>query len=291
MAEEKVLIIAFDGMDHELIQEYGLEYITQKEFDTFDNTTGINTIVTTELFASFITGKTWEGHGALGLGKHKNSTLELLESKLNRYDLFKNFSGLRRRVYSEMPLIDGSRSDFTRKDLKEDSIFDKISKSRAIDVPSYSIRYNVKLMDLLEEHGLESAEGELDRFTEAKRKELFGEMEKNHNLVMAHFHKPDHIHHWYWEVGKMDKVEETYHEMDEFAGEILKKAEENGFDTVIFMSDHGLPDVENGGHNENAFYSCNHELFGDKTPHITEFHDKILELVGERQTITDEIDF
>jgi hypothetical protein len=68
--------------------------------------------------------------------------------------------------------------------------------------------------------------------------------------------------------------------MDEMAAEIQQKAEEEGFDTVLFISDHGLPDVENGGHNENAFYSCNRELFGDKTPHVTDFHDKILELAG-----------
>jgi len=105
-------------------------------------------------------------------------------------------------------------------------------------------------------------------------------MEENYDLIMAHFHKPDHIHHWFWEVGKMDKVEETYHEMDELGAEIQQEADEEGFDTVLFMSDHGLPDVENGGHNENAFYSCNRELFGDKTPHITDFHDKILELAG-----------
>lgn len=79
----------------------------------------------------------------------------------------------------------------------------------------------------------------------------------------------------------MEKVKETYHEMDELAGEIIERAEENGFDTIIFMSDHGLPTVEEGGHNENAFYSCNHELFGDKTPHITDFHDRILQLTGD----------
>lgn len=83
----------------------------------------------------------------------------------------------------------------------------------------------------------------------------------------------------------MEKVEETYHEADRFAGEILEKAEENGFETVIFMSDHGLPDVEEGGHNENAFYSCNHELFGEETPHITDFHDKILELTSQEDDL------
>lgn len=66
-----------------------------------------------------------------------------------------------------------------------------------------------------------------------------------------------------------------------------EKGEEEGFDTVLFVSDHGLPDVEKGGHNENAFYSCNKELFGDKTPHITDFHDKILELTDSETSDID----
>lgn len=281
MKNKKVLIIAFDGLDYELIQEYGLENVPQEEFGTIDNTSGVNTVVTTELFASFITGETWEEHGALGLGRHKKDWLNNFENFLNRYRFFKKFSGLRRSFYEQVPFFEGSRTSFTREDLESTAFFDKVSNSKAIDVPSYSVGYNVDLMEILDEKGLSHAVEELDRFTEWKRDELFREMEKGHNLIMAHFHKPDHIHHWFWEVSKMDKVEETYREMDEFADEILEKAEENGFDTVIFMSDHGLPDVEKGGHNENAFYSCNHELFGDKTPHITDFHDKVLELSGD----------
>ena len=45
------------------------------------------------------------------------------------------------------------------------------------------------------------------------------------------------------------------------------------------MSDHGLPTPHQ--HNEKAFYSCNRELFGDTTPLITDFHDRILDIVGE----------
>ncbi|MFB6158481.1 MAG: alkaline phosphatase family protein [Candidatus Nanohalobium sp.] len=280
---DKVLIIAFDGLDYELIQEFGLENVPQEEFGTIDNTSGVNTVVTTELFASFITGETWEEHGALGLGKHKKDWLNSFENSLNRYRFFKKFSGLRRSFYEQVPFFEGGRTSFTREDLRSPALFDKVSNSKAIDVPSYSVGYNVDLMGILDENGLSHAVEELDRFTEWKKRELFDEMEEGHDLIMAHFHKPDHIHHWFWEVGKMDKVEETYREMDEFAGEILEKAEENGFDTVIFMSDHGLPDVENGGHNENAFYSCNHELFGDRTPHITDFHDKVLELTNQEE--------
>ncbi|PSG99719.1 MAG: hypothetical protein BRC28_03190 [Nanohaloarchaea archaeon SW_4_43_9] len=284
----KVLVVAFDGVDKELIEEFKLDNIPQKEFGTIDNSTDVTTIVTYELFASFITGGTWKDHGVIGLTRPENNVLNSLEN-LRSIDLFQRTNEVRKKLYNLVPLIDGEFRRYNKKDLDSETFFEKIASSKAIDVPSYNLGYSVELMPILEKYGLKEAEKELDRFTNWKRWELFDEMEKDHDLIMAHFHKPDHIHHWYWEVGKMDKVEETYHEMDEFAGEILEKAEENGFDTVIFMSDHGLPDVENGGHNENAFYSCNHELFGDETPHITDFNDKILDLT-DRESAGDVVE-
>jgi len=283
------LIITFDGMDIELIREYGCKNLMgMEEFGTLDNTTGISTIITNELWASFITGETWKKHGVISKNRPSSDFLFQIE-KLNRYRFFRKFMGLRRSFYKNVPFLNSEIRAYDKRDLKVPSIFDKVGNSKAIDVRSYNVGYNYDLMKPLQINVKEATE-ELERFTEFKRKELFESMEEDHNLIMAHFHKPDHIHHWYWEVGKMDKVEETYHEMDKFAGEILEKAEENGFDTVIYMSDHGLPDVENGGHNENAFYSCNHELFGDKTPHITDFHDKVLEIVDQKDEEIEGVD-
>lgn len=275
-----VLIVAFDGLDKELIDEYGCDTVKQTEFGTINNTEGITSIVTSELFASFITGTNWKHHGVIGLKRPYNDYLAKIES-LNRSYWFRKFFGIRRAIYQNIPFINGNFRKYDKTDLAVDTFFESIPDSIAIDVPSYNIGYNIDFMPTLSRLGIEAAERDLNRFENCKRSELFEAIEEEHDLVMAHFHKPDHIHHWYWEVGKMDKVEQTYHEMNVFAKEILEQAEGN-YDTIIFMSDHGLPDVESGdGHNENAFYSCNHELFPDRTPHITDFHDKILELAGQ----------
>lgn len=284
----KVLVVSFDGLDYELIKEFKLDNIPQKEFGYINNYKDINVVVTSELFASFITGKTFEEHGVIGVAKYNSSLLNRIES-LNRFKFFRKFTGLRRKLYGALP-FDSHKRKVTHKDLQASTLFDKIPQSYDIGVRSYSVGYHLGVMPVFRKYGLEAAEETLTRFKRWKRWELFDSMKKEYNFVMAHFHDVDYIHHWYWEVGKMDKVEETYHEMDEFAGEILEKAKENGFDTVIFMSDHGLPDVENGGHNENAFYSCNHELFRDKTPHITDFHDKILELVDQHKEELEGVD-
>nr|EGQ40809.1 MAG: type I phosphodiesterase / nucleotide pyrophosphatase [Candidatus Nanosalinarum sp. J07AB56] len=273
-------------MDYKLIQKLGVKSLTDMEkFESYNNSTGMTTIITNELWASFITGKTWREHGIISKNRPESELLFKVE-KLNRFWWWRKFQGIRHKIYGWIPFLSSGNRKYTRQDLKSRTMFEQVHSSKAIDVRSYNVGYNYDLMTPLE-FDLSLAVEELDRLTNWKKQELFDSMGKDHDLVMAHFHKPDHIHHWFWEVGKMDKVEETYHEMDEMAAEIKEKAEKEGFDTVLFVSDHGLPDVENGGHNENAFYSCNKELFGDKTPHITDFHDKILELTGSETSDID----
>lgn len=97
---------------------------------------------------------------------------------------------------------------------------------------------------------------------------------------MVHIFRPDLHQHCYGDPNLStydeNKLKNLYNETDELAERILEYFEED-YDKIIFMSDHGLPTETE--HNENAFYSCNEELFHNKTPHITDFHDKILQLI------------
>lgn len=278
------LIIAFDGLDYDLIKKYNCKNIQQKEFGKIDNHTGITTIVTSEVFASFITGKTWEEHGIIGLRRPTSDFLYKIE-KLNRYKFFRKFTGLRRSICKNLPFVDGRERDVNKDDLKTSTFFDEIPNSKAIDVPSYNKGYYVKINEFFDLFGIKDAEKELNRFEKCKKRELFEAVDQDYNLIMAYFHKPDYIQHWYWEVGKMEQVKKMYEEMDGLAKEILNRARDK-FDTIIFMSDHGLPDKKGEGHNEKAFYSCNKELFPKKVPHITDFYSKILDLnEGEIESI------
>lgn len=281
-----VLVVGFDGLDYKLIEDYKCTSVKQKEYGTIDNSTGIRSIVTSELFASFITGSTFEDHGIVDLGKRRNKRIEQVEKTLNKYRSFRKFKGARTKIYQAIPFVDSRSTYVTQDDLEETTFFEEVHPSKAIDVPTYSRGYNIKMLDLLEQHGVKEARKELERFTGWKKDDLFEALEHNYSLVMAHFHKPDHIHHWYWEVGRDEEVAQMYDEIDNLASDIKRKAQEEGFDTVIFMSDHGVPDVENGGHNRRAFYSCNHELFGNKTPHITDFYDQIIGLASEGSSVT-----
>ena len=273
----RVLLVAIDGMDSELIEKYKCENLLgMEEYGGIDNSTGIFRIWTSELFASLITGENYEVHGVKGLAYWKNSKIEKLEKFFEKYHFFRKFNGLRKSFYKKLGF--GLRG-YTKDDYDIPTLFEKIPNSRSIDVPGYDIAFS-KGGELIGNYGIEGAIRQQDYIAEKKKGDLLDAIDVDYDFLMAHFHKIDHYHHWFWEMGEEEPVEEVYKEFDSLAAEILERAE-GKFDYVIFMSDHGLPTPEQ--HNENAFYSCNRELFDDKKPKITDFHDRIIEIVGKQK--------
>jgi len=279
-----VLIVAFDGMDKELLEKYDCRTVQQEEYGSIEVKKSVSCLITPEVFASFLTGTTYEEHGVINKKKFDNTVIDKIEN-LNKYKFFRKSLGLRNTIYKNIPFLHTGKRGYNRDDLEAETFLDKVPDSKAIAVPAYNKGYSFGFYDTATQHGMDIGEDERQRILRYLTDDLMRAIEERHTVIMMHTQEPDRAHHWYWEVGKIDKVEETYHKLDDLAKEIKEKAKDNGYDTIIFMSDHGLPDVESGdGHNKNAFYSCNHELFPDKTPHITDFHDKILELTGTEES-------
>lgn len=298
---ENVLVVAFDGLDKDLIDKYGLEEIKQQEYGTLDNKTDVEHVKTSELFTSFITGLKTEEHGLEGLGTYHDGWKGDLMEFLNIGYLKRNMPGYYRFRTALKGILDlGEKRRYDRRDLDSETLFEKIDNSRAMFVPGYN-------PDLMWQGGGMTIAGGLgyskekvkdfwdERSYEVRKEKFLHELENDiispRDFLMVHFHRPDIYHHMYGDVSaeNLDFDEEVlrrmYKETDEFASEIIEKAKEAGYDYIIFMSDHGLPTVKT--HNENAFYSSNKELFGEKTPKITDFHDKILELTGNEDKIKD----
>lgn len=280
---EKVLVVAFDGMDKELVEKFDLEHIPQEEFGAIDNSTGVHRRMTSELFASFITGETHEKHGVKGLDKDLSKKDAFIDY------LIPDFAVDRIRGFHRLKDILTSTDTFeslkhTKEDLQVETLFDKIDASLPLYVPSY----NPETFWLLAyPHHIVKYYGE-ERFVQECRYDTdlrlnvgtatqpaFFDVTKDFwDFIMLHLHDPD----GFQDTGYGD-IEEEYQRLDDIAGRVL---EEYSDWTVIFMSDHGRPDEGKGGlweHNKNAFYSCNRELFGNETPHITDFHDKIVDLI------------
>lgn len=286
---EKVLVIAFDGLDHDLIQEYGCEALQQQEFGQIDNDTGITKRVTSELFASFITGETHEDHGVTGLNKFENERLNTIEDRFGGLLPMKKTKGLRYSLYAAINSIGGGKKrTYRSEDLKATTLFEEIPGAISLNVPAYDRNAWIDMgpAAILEKHGIEAVERHLEAEHEHRKRELFEQLGKHPApLLMAHFHYPDTIQDIFHKFGEEQeedgRIPDTYERMDRLAETIIEEAD--GYDTIIFMSDHGLPDQTE--HNKRAFYSCNRELFPDRIPHITDFHDRILELIGPTEPL------
>lgn len=288
---ESVLVVAFDGLDYELIQDFNCSTLMEmQEFGSIDNNTGIHERKTCELFASFITGETHRRHGIKEMKKWNKEWINQLEDKIQKRNKFLDkTNGLRKSIYESVNTLNAYRRRIEKQDLETPTIFEEIDNSKPLFVPSYNpselFRAEAEFTPLQNGRTSEENYRFLKRHEfELRRQDLFQHVNTYYDFVMAHFHRWDWFHHLYDQTDQgFDKevLEEEYLKADQFAQEILEYFEDS-FDTIIFMSDHGLP--SGNGHNRNAFYSCNQELFGEDQPHITDFHGKILELLkGENR--------
>jgi hypothetical protein len=287
MSETKDLVVALDGLDKELIDKFSLDNVKQKEYGSIDNNfEGITTIKTSELFATFITGETHEEHGIEGITLYNKPKTGNFLDKILGWPEENLRGGYRLRSLLDS-LLDIEKRRPREEDLECETIFNEVDNSRAIFIPSYNPDpmsiVDMGMMPLKYGYGEEdTAKFWRETGFEWRKRELFSELDNGlipaRDFLMIHFFIVDHFQHLYGDktLGNYDedKLRKLYREMDELAGEIKEKALEKGYDRVIFMSDHGIP--EGDSHNENAFYSCNEELFWDRTPKLTDFYPKFL---------------
>jgi hypothetical protein len=279
MSQDSVLVVAFDGLDKELIEKFDLEHVKQEEYGTINNISGSSAIKTSELFASFITGAKWNTHGIKGLKKPEHWLPSLVPNKA--------VSRLRggytlKSILEEITTQD--EREYTKEDLQINSLFEKIENSKAMYVPSYNPSpFWIKHGTGQDLRKYDADDRRLGYYWDAheyirRKKETFRPVNRWHDFLMVHFFRPDMHQHCYGDpelsTYNENKLEKLYRETDDLAERILEFFSSD-YDTIIFMSDHGLPTKKE--HNENAFYSCNKELFGDKVPKMVDFHDPILE--------------
>jgi hypothetical protein len=277
-SEGGVLVVAFDGMDKELVEEFSPSNIIQEEFGSIDNSTGISKRMTSELFASFITGKTYESHGVKGLSKpDKKWKEDFLNSKIVDYAR-NNVRGFHRVHQTLKAALRYNSYHYTKDDIQEKTLFDEINASLPLYVPSYnpdpywSAGIPHKFFNNLpNQEAINSARRDTQRrlhFGSSNSPAFFDITPEFWDFIMLHLHDPDVFHDTY-----TGDLEEEYNRLDEIAGQILEFIPDSW--TVIFMSDHGKMMNEKFEHNTNAFYSCNKELFSTEEPKITDFYQKL----------------
>lgn len=290
-SDESVLIIAYDGLDMERIREYECETLLgMSEFDSIDNSTNISAIKTSELFASFITGETHRVHNVKGLIKKHDDLKARIVQKMDDEQYREKIPGWITFVERIKSVTSHETEFYTKTDIETSTAFEIVENSKAMFVPSYNTsiftRVNASLSILESGYSFtfEDYIELVDREFEYRKNRLLEDLEaETRALTMCHFHKIDLLQHLEQEEHS-DIMEREYQKIDKLSENIIKRSD---YDTIIFMSDHGVPTKKS--HNKNAFYASNKELFGKNKPHITDFFS-IMVFEKEKESI-EGIDF
>lgn len=292
--KESVLVVAFDGLDHELIKEYECEHLMQEEFGTMDVTTDISQRVTSELYTNFITGKSYKEHGVKGMD-NQNLRSKFVE-KVFPHPLRAIIpNGIAIGSWLE-DVVGAKKEKWQSKHYDTPTLFDKVESSKAMYIPGYNPDpyWRDGVVGCMLNKGAEFGEvNKVNYYNFQKRKDEFEEYMQyqagDHNLVMIQFHYCDFFQHFYGNSMKFDEkmMEDMYDSMDQLARKIKEMNQMPGemdgkyFDKVIFFSDHGLPDYQS--HNPNSFYSISEDKgFKEKLEakgenlSIRDFHSLIL---------------
>ncbi len=274
----RALILAYDGLDHDLVEELRLRNILQREHGRVKVPIvgGIDDPSTPIVWTSFITGEAPEVHG-VDMPQMWDNRLNWLRRYVRRH---KSIHGILRRFkvgYRVRETMDVKSSFPSRKDIKVDTLFEVVKPSVALGVPVYNknleeiypigdvlrARQDPDYLPLFEEKIRSTFAEEVER--------LFDALEGEWRLLMIHFHITDLFGHAFWGT---EKLATLYEEMDLLTKRVKEKIGDD--DLVLIISDHGMSKL---GHTKKGFYSLNLSL-GLEEPDIKEFFNIVTGLLA-----------
>lgn len=283
MKINKILILAFDGLEYELVERYRLKALKQKIYGYID-VSSFKHVLTPIIWRSFITG--------LEPGKHKvyswwrfsnNRTLDRIMHWIRyNFPIIRNMSNYRLKQVARLFGIKIKPTDKT--DIKYPTIFDYAKKPIALFIPSYNeepwIRDEYSKAMEKNVKAFEKVLWEVHRYRVNKFLKL---LDKDWDLFMAWFDLADWIGHLY--MGKSNiKMIKAYMELNKLATEVSRRI--NDKTLLIIVSDHGMASGKHGGeHSPKAYYSLNKDIKW-KPEKITDYYHLIKEIL--RTNISEE---
>lgn len=282
----RTLVIIFGGMDSERIDQFGLKSVIDGEYQGTIDISTINNVQPDELLATFLTGCPSSDHGVQGSMHFTNKRVQKFDNILPNI-----LVSFRRWLYS---FLDNNISRFDNRfrrwiaaDLDCDTIFEKISNSKPICIPSYNpepqwcIYRNTIRPNEYPDLGEAAARELIEKNLHWRKSKLTSALEGDYSLIMIHFQFIDSIQHLYGQnLDDTDKIREAYHRMDDYAAELRTQAAEVGIENIIFMSEHGRPHPADGKiHYRNPFFNSTWSPERE-TPTLLELHDSIYNITN-----------
>ena len=194
--------------------------------------------------------------------------LQWMEESLLKRINFKR--GFREALYQALGYLEVVERNYMKADLSCPTLFEKVDDSRAVYVPAYNpepswaLGRNILNPNTYPELGVEGALDLREKNYNWRRRKLMEALaEKPYHLLMSQFQYIDstqHLYLSYHDPSQMNKVEEAYWRMDEFAGEILA-ASAGKYDRVLFLSDNGAARKSDyrPTHYNRPYYSLSHQ--------------------------------
>ncbi len=268
----KIIILAMDGLEYELVVSWKLRNLMQTKFGEHLSykSPRFNKVHTPSLWASFITGKSLEEHG-IDEWWSWNSFFDWIRKKPPLIWIKNKRKILEKLGVKPKPALK-NKAD------RPETIFDVIKPSIGIDVPTWSL--DTEARDWIGKALSISVEEFIKRawfHHEEKKAKLMEALDQNYRLIMCWFDLPDLIGH-IWRRLEMLKC---YLEMDHLVSEV--KSRLNREDLLLIVSDHGMKQMIDGtgDHTDYGFWSINMEIPWFNPKSITDFYSLILCLVGE----------
>jgi hypothetical protein len=274
----KVCILAFDGLEYDLVEKFDLKELKQVEYGKVD-VSDFEQLITPHIWASFITGldykqlkvetRVWKNPFLEWIRKHKRFFM------LNRISLksFLKKAGFERETYAD-DLSETYKAIIKKfKQAKPTTIFD-LAPSIAISVPPIQMwisSYTINLMKKVLENKVKLTfyKSHVLKVFSEKRKLCFEKIKGKWTIFMVHFLFTDLLGHFY--INRLEKMRQIYDKAKKVVAEIKKELSDDTL--LIILSDHGMKpmgEINFGEHSKHGFYSLNYAL-NLKEPHIKDF--------------------
>jgi len=274
----RVAILGLDGLEYELVRKFDMKNLMQEEYGKTD-LCDFNEIITPPIWASFLTGLPPEKHGIQEMYKWESSLLQ----RLNETSV--EMKWLKRITKSPKLKHLGFRKTYPMiKDKGIKTIFDYVSRSVALDIPTYNRSLDRYLANL-RKAALKNPRAFGEKFEKCVYYKFFAEKNKfmetfrknDWTLIMGYTLMPDYLGHNYRR--NLTKMWEAYAILDDFVGDVRASAEKDVH--ILVISDHGMKLLGKtiyGDHSVYGFYSSD-KMLGLNNPKITDFFQIILEEV------------
>lgn len=281
MEINKILILAFDGLEYELVKKFRLKGLKQRVYGYID-VSDFTHILTPIIWRSFITGLDPKEHGVYSWWRVSNNKYIDRIAHWIRYNLpiIKNISNykLRRllKVLGILKLTD-------RSDISYPTIFDYAENPIALFIPSYNeepwIREAYSKAMNTSVQAFDKVLWEIHKYRVSK---LMKALRRDWDLLMAWFDLADWTGHIY--MGRSNiKMLKAYLELNRLASMVSRLI--NDKTLLMIVSDHGMMPGESGGeHSPRAYYSFNKDI-NWRPKKITDYFHFIKEILQQNKHV------